>query len=162
MPPLAQGSTHRSGEKGTSLTSSATPGMASGLLPPFRYDQGAWSIESGQPIGVLSLPVTLAVDENEIHAPALGIPQGRVTDGIRFAPYDTGSSQPRLAPCCRQCMDMVGVGAAEREQMVFTVLSGMLQVVFELAPLVAGDGRMDQVIPLAPQLDVITDQQRMV
>ena len=41
---------------------------------PFRHDQGIGGIELGQPVGILPSPVTLAVDENEIHAPALGIP----------------------------------------------------------------------------------------
>ena len=44
--------------------------------------------------------------------------------------------------------------------MMFAVLFGMQQVVLELAPLVAGDGRMDQIIPLAPELDAIAGQQR--
>ncbi len=116
----------------------------------------------GLPVGLLPSPVTLAIDENEIHAPASGIPQGGIADGIGFAPYDTGSAEAGLISGGSQGVDMVGVGTAEREQVLFAVLSGMQQVVLELAPLVAGDGRMDQVIPLAPEFDVIAGQQRVV
>ena len=61
-----------------------------------------------------------------------------------------------------QGMDMIGVSATKREQVAFTVFAGMQQVVLELAPLVAGDERVDQIVPFAPELDAIAGQQRMV
>ncbi len=58
-------------------------------------------------------------------------------------------------------MDVIGVGAAKREQMPFALLSGVQQVVLELAPLVARDGGVDQIVPFAPELDSIGAQQRV-
>ena len=137
------------------------PGNGERAAAPFRHYQGIGRRKLGQPVGVLTPPVTLAVDKNEIHAPAFCCAQGGVADGLCFTTYDAGSSQARLTPSCRQRMNVVGIGTAKREQVLHALFPGMLQLVLEFAPLVARDGRVDQVISFAPELDVVLPQQRV-
>ncbi|MNE67963.1 hypothetical protein D3C80_1636020 [compost metagenome] len=116
----------------------------------------------GQPLGILALPVALAVHKDELHAPAFGRAQGCVADGLGFTAYDAGGAQPGSATRRRQRMDVIGVSPPKRQQVSLSQSFGLLQVVFELAPLVAREGRMDQIIPFTPEPDPLGIQQGMV
>ncbi|MNC51967.1 hypothetical protein D3C75_1012860 [compost metagenome] len=62
----------------------------------------------------------------------------------------------------RQGVDVVGVGPPERDQPGLAQRVGLLQLVLELAPLVAGEERVDQVVPLAPESHPLGVQQGML
>jgi hypothetical protein len=58
-------------------------------------------------------------------------------------------------------MDVVGVGPPKRDQVLYALLLSVLHMVLELAPLVARDGWVDQVIPFAPERYAMLGQQRV-
>ena len=130
--------------------------------PPLRHYQGVRCRELGQPVGILAAPVALAVHKNEIHAPAFGRAQGCVADAVSLTAYDAGGAQPGPEAGRRQGVNVIGVGAPKRQQVGLALRPSLLQVVLELAPLVAGEGRVDQIIPLAPEPHAVGIQQRVV
>jgi hypothetical protein len=67
---------------------------------------------------------------------------------VLLAADDADRPEPEDAPGGRRRADVVGVGAAERQQGVVPLLGGGLEVVLELAPLVPRELRVDQVVPL--------------
>lgn len=137
------------------------PGDGQRAAASFRYQQGVVILEPGKPFGILAPAIVLAVDKNEIHAPAFGRFQGGIADGIPFTAYDARGAQSQSESCCGQGVDVIGVGAAKGEDVALAQHLCLLQMVFELSPLVAGEGRVDQIVPLAPERDVMGCQQRM-
>ena len=63
-----------------------------------------------------------------------------------FTADDTDSIEAEMFPRCCGSMDMVRPGAAKGEQGIDVLLSGTDQVVFQLAPLVTAEQRVDQVV----------------
>ena len=94
--PPAQGSTQRSGEKGTSSTSSATrDGQRAAALP---VPAGCRHPRTGQAIRDPGAGDSPAGRQNEIHAPAFRRFQGGIADGIPFTAYDALVRSPSLSP----------------------------------------------------------------
>ena len=63
-----------------------------------------------------------------------------------FTANDADGMETEVFPRCGGSVDMVGPGAAKSEQGFDVMLSGTYQVVFQLAPLVATEQRVDQVV----------------
>ena len=59
-------------------------------------------------------------------------------------------------------MDVIGVGTAKRQYVGLALCPGLLQMVLELAPLVAGQARVNEIVPFAPERDPMGRQQRVV
>jgi hypothetical protein len=138
VPPLAQGGT-RIRREGHLVDQLGHPGDGQRAAASFRYQQGVVILEPGKPFGILAPAIVLAVDKNEIHAPAFGRFQGGIADGIPFTAYDARGAQSQSESCCGQGVDVIGVGAAKGEDVALAQHLCLLQMVFELSPLVAGE-----------------------
>lgn len=92
--------------------------------------------------------IGLPVEVGQAHPAVDGESQRRVQRVVRLAADHTDRLEPEQRARGRDGPDVVGVRAAERQQRRGSRRPGGLEVVPELAPLVARQLRMDQVVPL--------------
>ena len=70
-----------------------------------------------------------------------------------FTADDADAMETEVFPRCCGSMDIVRPGATKGEQGIDVLLPGMDQVIFQLAPLVTAEQRMDQVVAFYVELD---------
>lgn len=105
------------------------------------------------PVGQRFGPVGRAVEIAELHAPRAREGERAVERQMLLAPDQADRGEAEDPAGGGRGPDVVGVAPAERDQRVVPLRPGFGEVVLELAPLVARQLGMDQVVAFEEQLD---------